>query len=404
MNLSLFIARRYLFSKNNRNAINIISFIAVLVLTVSAAALIIVLSVFNGIDEMISERINVYAPDLKIEAVKGKTFTINSPEIKNALSNSSIACYSKVLEENVLLKSNYKQMVAVAKGVDDNYLKINNFAALITNGEYMVKEENNYGILAIGPAIQLNVGLPASETVSVWIPDRKHIGSIRPESIFRKMNLIPTGIAQVEEGFDLRYFVCSLNKLQQLTERKPDEVSQIEIRLTKSSDNEKVKEELQAVLGDKYIIKNRAQQYDVLYSVMKSEKLATFLILSFIILIAGFSITGSIIILIIEKREDMRKLLSMGMQYRDIQKIFLFQGLLISGLAAAIGLSIGCGITILQDYFEFISYDINSAGLSSAYPVQLRLSDIIYSFLSVLVIGTFITLFPLMRIRKFLSD
>lgn len=403
MNLSLFIARRYLFSKNNRNAINIISFIAILVLTVSAAALIIVLSVFNGIDEMISERINIYAPDLKIEPAKGKTFSAEQALIAKALKNESVENFSAVLEENVLLKSDYKQMIAVAKGVDNHYPSINRINELIINGEYHITQKDSYGVFGIALAMQLGINIPASEAVSVWIPDRKHIGTMRPESAFRTMHIIPTGIAQVEEEFDQKYLICPLNKLQHLTDRDSNTVSQIELKLKEGSSVETVKKEMQAILGDDYIVKNRAQQYDFLYSVMKSEKFATFLILSFIILIAGFSITGSIIILIIEKKEDMRNLLSMGIHYRSIQKIFLFQGVLISGIAAVTGLLIGGSVTALQDSMGFIGYAIDNSGLSIAYPVQLRLWDFIYSFAAVMGIGSLISAFPLMRIRRFLT-
>ncbi len=333
----------------------------------------------------------------------GKTFSAADLPIQNILKNPDIEAYSKVLEENVMLKSDYKQMIGIAKGVDGNYEGINNFKKLMIAGKYFVSDDEGYGVFGIGVAGLLGVNIPALKPISIWIPDRNYINSMRPESAFRTMYIMPSGVAEVEEAFDSGYLICSLKKLQELTNRDTNQVSNIEIKLKPTADIEATKQAIAKQLEGKYIVKNRAEQYDMLYSVMKSEKLATFLILSFIILIAGFSITSSVIILIIEKKEDMKKLLHMGIQLREIQKIFLFQGLLIAGIAAGIGLAIGASIIILQDYFEFISYSASNDGLRIAYPVALQINDLIYSFFSVIIIGTMITIFPLMRIKKFIQ-
>jgi ABC-type lipoprotein release transport system permease subunit len=404
MNLSFFIAKRYLFSKNNRNAINIISFISVTVLTVATAALIIVLSVFNGIDQMISERINTYAPDLKIVPITGKTFKLDEPDIQQVMRHEAIDSYSAVLEENVLLKAGDKQLIAVAKGVDDNYTKTNNLADLLVAGDYNVHQNNRNAVFGIALAINLGINIPAAKSISVWIPNRKNISTANPQASFKNMHLIPAGIAEVEEKFDSKYIVTALNNIQKLTDRKASTISALEIKIKKSYTLNDVQKELSAILGENKQIKNRHEQYDFLYSVMQSEKLATFLILSFIILIAGFSITSSVIMLIIEKKDNMISLLNMGIRYSDIKKIFITQGLLITTLSGIIGLSLGAVFCLLQQEFGFISYSPDGMYMSSPYPVQLRLSDFIYAFSAIILIGTLISVFPVMRIRRFLMQ
>jgi len=404
MKLSFFIAKRYLFSKNNRNAINIISFISVTVLTVATAALIIVLSVFNGIDQMISERINTYAPDLKIVPAAGKTFELDDTDVQQAVEHEAVESYSAVLEENVLLKAGDKQLIAVAKGVDNNYNKTNNLSDLLVAGNYSVNENNKNAVFGIALSINLGISLPASKTVSVWIPNRKQISTVNPQASFKNMHLIPAGIADVEEEFNSKYIVTSLQNLQKLTDRKASSVSGLEIKINDKYSINDAQNELSGILGANKQIKNRHQQYDFLYSVMQSEKLATFLILSFIILIAGFSITSSVIMLIIEKKDNMISLLNMGIRYSDIKKIFIIQGLLITTLSGIIGLSLGAVFCLLQQEFGFISYSPDGMYLNSPYPVELRLSDFIYAFSAIILIGTLISVFPVMRIRRFLSQ
>ena len=404
MKLSFFIAKRYLFSKNNRNAINIISFISVTVLTVATAALIIVLSVFNGIDQMISERINTYAPDLKIVPAAGKTFELDDTDVQQAVKHEAVESYSAVLEENVLLKAGDKQLIAVAKGVDNNYNKTNNLSDLLVAGNYSVNENNKNAVFGIALSINLGISLPASKTVSVWIPNRKQISTVNPQASFKNMHLIPAGIADVEEEFNSKYIVTSLQNLQKLTDRKASSVSGLEIKINDKYSINDVQKEFSGILGTNKQIKNRHQQYDFLYSVMQSEKLATFLILSFIILIAGFSITSSVIMLIIEKKENMISLLNMGIRYLDIKKIFIIQGLLITILSGIIGLSLGAAFCLLQQEFGFISYSPDGMYLNSPYPVELRLSDFVYAFSAIILIGTLISVFPVMRVRRFLSQ
>ncbi|MEA2041762.1 MAG: FtsX-like permease family protein [Bacteroidota bacterium] len=403
MYLPSFIARRYLFSKNNRNAINIISFIAVVVLTVATAALIIVLSIFNGIDKVISEKITTYAPDLKLLPVKGKTLEADSVLLQKLKTITGIEAYSLVLEENVLIKSQYKQLIAVVKGVDDNYSKINDVSQLVYVGEYGIKQNSSNGVFGYILAAKLGVTLPAVHGVSVWIPNRKNISTVNPQGSFKKMPIIPVGVAEVEETFNNKYVLISLSKLQKLTERSPTTVSAIEIKAASGVNPDKLKKKIVSAAGNNLVIKNRVEQYDVLYSVMRSEKLATFLILIFIILIAGFSITGSIIMLIIEKKKDMQTLISLGLKYRDIQKIFLTEGMMITLLSGLIGLTLGGVFSYLQQEFGFISYSMGAGVEALVYPVQLKSSDFIYSFVSVAIIGTVISIFPVLRIRQFLS-
>lgn len=404
MNLSFFIAKRYLFSKNNRNAINIISFIAVTVLTVAAAALIIVLSVFNGIDKMVSERINAYAPDLKILPAKGKTFKMTDSKIQNILKLQDVKAYAGVLEENVLIKSGDRQHIAVVKGVDNNFFKTNNIEKLIISGNQSLAADNRHAIFGVGLAVKLGISIPAASSLSVWIPDRKNISTANPQSSFKTMHIIPAAIAEVEEEFDRKYLLTSLKTVQRLTDRPPHTVSALEIDARKKANIDDIQKAMSQILGSKYRVKNRHQQYAFLYSVMQSEKLATFLILSFIILIAGFSITGSVIMLIIEKKANMVSLLNMGIKISAVKKIFIMQGMLITVLSGLIGLSLGAAFCILQQKYGFISYSPDGMYMSTAYPVKLKLSDFVWSFTAIISIGTLISIFPVMKIKRFLAQ
>ncbi len=401
MNLSFFIAKRYLFSKKNRNAINIISGISVAVVAVATAALIIIVSFLNGFDNLIKQNINIYSPDILITPVKGKTFSIESDEFQKIKNLQSVSYFVEVMEENVLLKSNNKQILAVIKGVGKDYIRINRLDSCLIEGELILENKvHNFAVFGIGVSYNLGVSLISQAPVTVWIPDRKKININNPQESFNVLQIIPTGIISVEVNFDERYVLTSINSVRKLTKRDSMIVSSIEIKINKKNEIEETKNKIKNILGNSFLVKDVNEQHSDIYRVVKSEKRATFFILLFIVLIASFSMVASLTMLIIEKFEDIKTLHSMGANKKLINKIFISEGRMIALLGAVIGLIIGFSVTYAQQVFGFIRFPSEGNFIISEYPIQLQLLDFIYTFFAVNIIGFIITLYPVVVMRK----
>lgn len=406
MNLSFFIAKRYLFSKNNRNAINIISGISVAVVSVSTAALIIILSFLNGFEDLIKKNINIYSPDIQIIAKKGKTFSLEPENMKKIRKLDCVAHFVEVLEENVLLKANNKQILAIIKGVGKDYRKINGLDTCVTDGQMLFEHKfYNLAVFGIGVVYNLGISLISQEAVSVWIPDRKNINLNNPEKSFSVIRIIPVGIISVEVGFDEQYVLTSIKSVRKLTKRDSLTVSSVEIKVNEKYEIEEAKKQIEKIIGENFDVKGVNEQHIDIYKVVKSEKRATFFILLFIVLIASFSMVASLTMLIIEKFDDIKTLQSMGANRKLINKIFILEGRLIATLGATIGLIIGFIIIYMQQIFGFVRFPSEGNFIISAYPVKMQFLDFVYTFVSVNIIGFFITLYPVIVLkRKLFND
>ncbi len=400
MNVPFFIAKRYLFSKKNRNAINIISGISVMVVAVSTAALFIVLSSINGFGKLIDEQISTYAPDLLILPAKGKTFTIDNERFETIKKLNGIKYFAEINEDNILLKHNNRQLICRIKGVPESYGKAFGIDTTVHYGIYKTHgNTQTFAVFGAGIAYELGISVETGETVSVWIPNRKKILIHNPEQSFNTINVFPAGVISLDVEFDAKYIISSVDVVRKLADRDSSVVSSIELLTENNKNIHDLKTQVREILGDDYIVKDLHEQFDV-YRVMKSERLAAFIIMLFIILVASFSIIGSVTMLIIEKKEDIFTLQSMGTRLKSIKKVFFTEGILISLTGALLGIILGGLISLAQQHFGFITFPADGNYIVEAYPVDVKTIDFVLTFFSVMFVGSLISLYPAMKIKS----
>jgi len=399
MNVELFIAKRYLLSKKKRNVINIISIISVIGVATVTMALIVILSVFNGFDGMVKSMFDYFAPDIKIMPAKGKSFETDERfvKIKNL---KQVSYYSEVIEENVLLQYSDKQHIGKIKGVEESYKNISGLDTALTEGEFTLhKGDLNYAVIGYGAAYYLSLSLINEEPIIIWAPKIGTKISMNPDKDFVRKRIMPSGIFSVNQEFDTKYVITPIQFARELLDYG-NRISFIEIKLNKNlTESEKAEVQLQIkqIVGSKFNVKNRYEQQQFLNQIMNSEKIAIFLILSFILIIASFNIIGSITMLIIEKREDIETLKSLGASKPFVSKIFMYSGWLISSIGAVIGFVLGVALLLAQIHFSIITFPINSS-MITAYPVEMQFWDFILVFVIVFLIGFLASVFPVKRI------
>jgi len=401
VNLSFYIAKRYLLGKKSQNAINIISGISVLGITTGTMALVIVLSVFNGFDTIVKSLYNTFDPEIKISATEGKTFTPDAAKIQAIQSLPGVVALSQVLEENVLLLYNDRQHIATVKGVDDAFKDVSGLDSMIYDGEMKLKDRNRaYAVVGQGVAINLGIGLSFIDPLFIYTIDRKaRINMSQPEESIRRDFIYPSGIFAIEQDFDSRYIICPIDYVRDLLSYQ-GEVTHLEIKLNPSFPVEEVRKEIEILLGEEFLVKNREQQNELFYKVMRSEKWAIFLILTFILVIASFNIIGSLSMLIIDKKKDILTLRNMGAGKKLIKRIFLVEGWLISAFGSVFGIFLGTAISWIQQHFGVIKLTGSGSFIIDAYPVQIEMFDILLIWVTVLVIGLIAARYPVQQISK----
>jgi lipoprotein-releasing system permease protein len=401
VNLSFYIARRYLLGKKSQNAINVISTISVLGVATGTMALVIVLSVFNGFDQVVKSLFSTFDPDIKISAVEGKTF-IPPQETTDALRGlPGVKAVSEVVEENVLLLYGDKQHIATIKGVDHYFTEVTGLDSMIYDGTMKLKDRNRpYAVVGQGVAYSLNIGLSFIDPLFVYTIDRKsRINMSQPEESIRRDFLFPSGIFAIEQDYDSRYVITPIEFVRQLLDYDR-EVSYLELKLDPAFDPEMVQHEIERIMGPGYLVKNRQQQNALFYRVMKTEKWAIFLILTFILIIASFNIIGSLSMLIIEKKKDIVTLRNMGANNKLIQRIFLVEGWLISVIGSITGLLLGTAISWIQQQYGLIKLSGSGTFIIDAYPVRIEPVDIVLIWITVLLIGLVAARYPVKQISK----
>ena len=400
MNFPVYIAKRYIFAKKSRNAINIISGISVGGVAIGTMALVIVLSVFNGFDDLIRKLFNSFDPDLKVTIVEGKHFPIDTTKLKNLGSIKGVEAFSKVLEDNALLKYGEKQFPATFKGVDDHYLDVNGMDSMIVDGTFKLTDKHGqYAVVGQGLAYNLQIGLKFINPIIVYVPPR-NASTMTPNQKF----IFPSGIFAVEQEHDVKYMIVPLKFAYELLEDSTI-LSAIEIKMTKTADQKLVQKKVQQLFGNQFIVKNHYQQNELFYRIMKYEKWTIFMILSFILMVASFNIVGSLSMLIIEKKKDISTFQSLGADRSLISRIFLFEGMMISFFGALLGLILGLTICWLQVKYGFVKLQGSGSFIIDAYPVSIRMPDIILGFLTVLVIGYLAAWYPVrFIIKKYLPE
>ena len=400
MKLSLYIAKRYLFAKKSRNAINVISAVSVAGVTVGTMALIIVLSVFNGLELLVTSIFNTFDPDLKITAAEGKTFVADTSKLKLLAGVNGVSCYSQTIEENVLLKYADRQFVATIKGVDDSYISVTDIDSAMWEGEFMLKNEKGraYAVPGIGIAQYLGIRVNFITPLFIYVLKRTAGSTLNPEDAYNREYIYPSGIFQIEQSYDSKYIYVPLEFVRELIENY-NGISSVEIRFSDDADARAIQKDVKDIFGDDFVVRNRFEQQELFYKVMRSERLAIFFILTLILIIASFNIIGSLTMLIIEKERDIEILKSLGADNKLIRRIFIFEGWLISILGAVAGIILGFFVCWLQQTYGIVKLQSDSL-IMDAYPVVIKLKDFIIVPATVLIIGYWAAWYPVRYLTK----
>jgi lipoprotein-releasing system permease protein len=400
LNLPFFIARRYLISKKKQNIINIISGISIAGVATGTFALVVVLSVFNGFNDLIKSYFSTLDPDLRITAAEGKLFEPAYLTDSLLIDIAGIEDYSLVIEENALLKYDTRQYIATLKGVPANFPAITGIESLMVDGAFSLESDGAfYAVPGQGVAGQLGISINFTEPIHVYVPKKGTRVSVNLTSALNHDYILPIGVFALLEEVDSRIVFVPLSFARQLFEAGT-KVSAIEIRLKENVSVKTIQKQIQQKAGNNYLVKNKYQQHDMLYKTMKSEKWATYLILVFILVIASFNILGSLSMVIIDKKEDIAILKSMGATSKLIRKIFLYEGWLISAIGVSAGLIVGVLVSLAQTHFELLTLPGHGSFVITAYPVKLLIPDLVLITLVVLSIGFVAAWYPVRYISE----
>lgn len=383
MLFSRYIARRYFFAKSSSNAVNIITAISLLGILVGSAALIIVLSAFNGLENLVRGFYQDFDPDLKVLPTEGKFFEAKA-STKIISEQDFISAYSAVLEEKALFNFRDKDYIATLKGVDQHYLDINHLEDHLPYGDYFLDSDETVPTAVIGAGVAYYLGFGRSdfqESVNVFIP--KEVGKISTES-FQSDRLYPMGIFSIQPEFDEQYVLCQLNFAEELLNRE-GQLSAIEIALLPDADPYDYRDKLQEILGPDFQVLTRDELQAGFLKVMRTEGLFTFLIFALILSIATFTIAGSLTMIMFEKRQNLFTLWAMGTELKELRRIILQLGLIISLSGGLVGIFIGSLVVFGQEHFQWIS--VGEGYIVDAYPVALKFQDVLSVSLTVLILG-----------------
>ncbi len=393
MNAALYIAKRYLFAKKSHNIINFISMLSLIGVAVASGALLIVLSIFNGLQDFIAQSVNAFNPDLEITSREGKVFSQNAINLQTIAAWDDVQYCSEVLSDVVVFACEDRQFIAKLKGVRNDYTKMNRLDTMVEGRFVLHENDNDFAVLGGNIAYRLDcfAGVP-NTFLKVYYPDRtrKNV-SINNLSSLNSQIIIPSGVFYTYTEYDAEYVFVPIDFAKQLLGYDSAYTS-VEIKCKEGKVNA-VQRKLKEMYGDKFFVRNAYQQEEDLYKVMQSEKWGIYAILSFILVIAMFNIISMMTILILEKKEQIKVFYSMGADKTMIKNIFFYEGLLITGIGLLIGIVIGLLFCFLQSQFEFITFGDGSY-LLSAYPVKIKLLDVVMILLVVFLTTVPATYFP----------
>ena len=411
MNLSLYIAKRYLFSKKSHNAINVISGVSVCGVALATLALVCTLSVFNGFQDLVSTFFTAFDPELKITAASGKVFDGHDIRIDKLRDLPEIEVFSESLEDNAMVQYNGKQAMVVIKGVEDNFSHLTAIDSILYGrGEMVLYDEIvDYAIPGVELTSILGTGIRFLDPLEVYAPKRgTQINVANPASSFNVSYLHSSGLvfAVNQQKYDASYILTSLKFARNLFQYDT-EVSSIELKLKKGVNVEAFADKISGVLGDEFIVQNRYGQQADTFRIMQVEKLISYLFLTFILLVACFNVIGSLSMLIIEKKNDVITLRALGANDRLISRIFLFEGCLISFLGALVGVVLGLTLCLVQQEFGILTLGSGSSAgafVVDAYPVSVHWQDVLLILVTVLIIGFLSVLYPVKFFSRRLLD
>lgn len=403
-----YIARRYLISKKSHNIINIVSLISVGGITVGTMALILVLSVFNGFEGLVLNLFNSFNPDLKITAVQGKTYRTSEIPILKLKEIESVTWVVEVVEENALARFEDKQHIIVLKGVSDDFHEMTPLDEFILEGKYVLQSgDRPYAVIGAGVAYYLGI-YPSdfADPMTLFLPKRtRKTLTGTPDQAFTSKNVPVAGVFSIQQEFDMEYVLVPISVARDLLEYS-DEVTSLEIGLAAGTDTESVQAQIQGMMGENYEVKNRFEQQSLLYRILKSEKWAVFLILSFILIIAAFNLIGSLSMLILDKKKDISVLWSLGADKKTIKRIFYAEGMIISLSGGLLGLILGGILALMQQHFGLLKLGGGEGNyIVDSYPIIVEGLDFLLVLLTVVAIGALTTWYPVSKIsRKYLSQ
>lgn len=364
-------------------------------------ALIIVLSVFNGFEKLVLSLFNSFNPDIQITAKLGKTINLDTIPYTELKKINGINAIAEIIEENALLKYGEKQYIATIKGVSSNYKNISGIDTMIIDGKFALQQGDlNMAVLGAGVAYNLDINLnDYGKSINIYVPRKVTSSQIDISNAFSIKNIMPGGVFSIQQEFDEKYVLVPLRFAKELFEYEK-KITALEISFKPNINKESTQKQIQKLLGDDYVIKNRYQQQELLYKIMKSEKWAVFIILAFILIIALFNIIGTLSMLILEKKKDVSVIWSLGADLKLIRKIFLMQGLIICVFGAITGLILGAFVCWLQQKFGFVSIQSSGTFVITAYPVKMIFMDFVLVLATVLFIGITASFYPVKQIKS----
>jgi lipoprotein-releasing system permease protein len=399
LNFPLYIAKRYLRSNSKNNAINIINRIASMGIIVGAMALFVVLSVFSGLRVFSLSFTNDLDPDLKITSTLGKSFFITPAQESEIKKIAGLVSYSKIIEERVLFTFDDKQEVTYLKGVDTNFSTVNDIQKTLYTGQW-VEPETYQVVVGYGIAQKFSLGLlDFNKQLEVLVPKPGKGNIENAEQAFNKSVIVPVGVYAISEDLDSKYVFSDLGLAQELLEYKPNQVSGIEIKEKVGADEATMTERLHAIFKNKVTIKNRAQLNESLYKMLNTENIVVYLIFTLVIVVALFNLIGALIMMILDKKGNLKTLFNLGIEIKDLRKIFLLQGTLLSVIGGLIGLGLGIAIVLVQQHYELIMLTP-----TLAYPVVFSFENVAIVMATIIILGFIASLIASSRVSKKLLD
>jgi lipoprotein-releasing system permease protein len=392
MKLALKVAGKYFLSKKRNLFINIISAITVIVIALATIAFIVLLSVFNGLEALMRSQYNILNPELKISPAKGKFFVYDEKIKQKITSVAGIKVVSEAIEDDAVFRYKDRQMVGKIKGVTDNFAELGGIAKQVRAGEFRLYEgEYARAVVGLGVFQMLTMNM-ADDVLEIWYPNRKQKISMTEKDI-RKLALLPSGVFEVEYEHDGKYIIVPIEFTEELMQYQHNERSYLEIAVKDKKLIPTIQKELQKVLGSDFLVQNQEeQQYEILRAI-RIEKLVTRIALSFVFLIACFNIFFLLSMIVIEKRKDIAVWQVLGAEKGFIQKIFIWQGLMIALTGGIIGLILGYLLCFLQEKYGFVKMNITST-IVDAYPVRMDWLDFVFTFFTIVVCTWIVAWFP----------
>jgi lipoprotein-releasing system permease protein len=398
--LNFLFAWRYFRSKKSTNAINIIAWVTVIAMAVGTAALVIVLSIFNGFEGLVKDLYSSFYPDIRVTAAKEKYILLDGGTLEKIKTLQGVASVSRVAEQNVYLKNGDFRTNAVMKGVDDDYSKVSGLAAAVITGKYETGNDETPA-LVLGTGIENSLNLVsdrAIDPITAYLPKRGVAASEDPMQVISTVNFRAAGGFSIQQDFDNKYVITNLGIVQQMIRLLPNEYSAVEIKLAKPGDEKQVMESLKKLLGTNYLVENRYEQNRSLFAIMRMEKWVIFGILSLILIIAAFNIIGALTMLVLEKQQDIQVLKALGGGNNFIQWVFLSEGVLLSAVGTIIGLATGVLFCYLQVKLKIIP--LQGSFIIDYYPVKIMITDLLLTVLIVVVIAIIASWLPSLKASR----